>query len=42
MAAMKEAKDAYEVYELERWVLSKQEGRRGLELSRWQGGEVGW
>jgi len=40
--AMKQAKDAYEVYELERWVLSKRRGQSGLALSRWQSGDVGW
>lgn len=39
---MKQAKGAYEVYELERWVLSKEEGRAEIGLRRWEGGEVGW
>ena len=42
LAAMKQAANAYEVYELERWVLRKDRGEPGLNLSRWQGGEVGW
>ncbi|KAK4685862.1 hypothetical protein P7C73_g4284, partial [Tremellales sp. Uapishka_1] len=40
--AMREAKDAYEIYELERWILSKDLGERGLRLRKWEGGEVGW
>lgn len=42
LLAMKHAKDAYEVYDLERWVLKKEQGQRGLSLARWEGGEVGW
>ena len=42
MMAMRQAKDAYEVYDLERWVLRKAKGEHGLQLSRWEGGEVGW
>lgn len=40
--AMKQAAGAYEVYELERWVLRKEAGFRELSLRKWEGGEVGW
>jgi hypothetical protein len=40
--AMRHAKDAYEVYDLERWILTKEEGEKGLSLRQWQGGDVGW
>ncbi|ORY32494.1 hypothetical protein BCR39DRAFT_478691 [Naematelia encephala] len=40
--AMKQAKDAYERYDLERWVLSKERGQSTVSLSKWQGGDVGW
>jgi len=40
--AMKQAKDAYEVYELERWVLSTTRGQSGVALAQWAGGDVGW
>lgn len=39
---MKHAKNAYEVYDLERWVLRKVKGEKVLRLERWEGGEVGW
>ena len=39
--AAKLAKDSYEVYDLERYILRKIRGG-GLELSTWQGGDVGW
>ncbi|EIW70808.1 hypothetical protein TREMEDRAFT_18027, partial [Tremella mesenterica DSM 1558] len=42
MEAMKHAKGAYERYELERWVLSKSEGEKGVRLGKWEGGDVGW
>ncbi len=42
MEVMKQAKDAYEIYELERWVLTKEKGKSGLGLSRWESGDVGW
>lgn len=42
MLAMMQAKDAYEVYELERWVLTKEPGQRYMSLSKWTGGDVGW
>jgi hypothetical protein len=40
--AMKQARGAYETYDLERWVITKRKGRGTLELKRWEGGEVGW
>lgn len=40
--AMQQAKNAYEVYDLERWVLSKWAGEDKLRLRRWEGGDVGW
>ena len=42
LQAMKHAKNAYEVYDLERWVLRKEKGAKGLTLQKWTGGEVGW
>lgn len=42
LQAMKHAQDAYEVYDLERWVLKKEKGTKGFKLHKWQGGEVGW
>ncbi|KAK8864204.1 hypothetical protein IAR55_001450 [Kwoniella newhampshirensis] len=41
-SAMKQTEGAYETYALERWVLSKETGKKGLDLRRWTGGEVGW
>jgi hypothetical protein len=40
--AMRQAAGAYEVYDLERWVLHKEAGFRELSLRKWEGGEVGW
>lgn len=40
--AMKQARGAYETYDLERWIIRKREGQTELELERWAGGEVGW
>ncbi|WVN88155.1 uncharacterized protein L203_103356 [Cryptococcus depauperatus CBS 7841] len=42
MFAMKQTEGAYETYSLERWVLSKERGSRGVKLRPWQGGDVGW
>jgi hypothetical protein len=42
LEAMKQAKGAYEVYDLERWVLRKEAGTREVTLRKWEGGEVGW
>lgn len=42
LLAMKHAKNAYEVYDLERWVLKKDRDTRDLRLEKWEGGEVGW
>ncbi|KAL7421714.1 hypothetical protein Q5752_003484 [Cryptotrichosporon argae] len=42
VAAMRQAASAYEVYDLERWVLKKEHGGTRLQLSKWEGGEVGW
>jgi hypothetical protein len=39
---MKHAADAYEVYELERWVLRKSAEDTQLKLLKWAGGQVGW
>jgi hypothetical protein len=40
--AMKQARGAYETYDLERWVITKHAGESGLELRRWEAGDVGW
>lgn len=40
--AMLQAKNAYEIYDLERWVLTKRWGERGVSLEKWTGGDVGW
>jgi hypothetical protein len=42
MRAMKEAAQAYEVYDLERWVLKKTAGQSQISLDPWKGGDVGW
>lgn len=40
--AMKQARGAYETYDLERWIIRKREGESALELEPWRGGDVGW
>ncbi|BEJ17760.1 hypothetical protein CspHIS471_0700280 [Cutaneotrichosporon sp. HIS471] len=40
--AMKQARGAYETYDLERWVITKPHGQTGLIIERWDGGDVGW
>lgn len=40
--AMKQARGAYETYDLERWVITKPLGQTSLTISRWEGGDVGW
>ena len=40
--AMKQAAGAYEIYELERWILRKEAGFTDISLRKWEGGEVGW
>ncbi|RSH82748.1 uncharacterized protein EHS24_007742 [Apiotrichum porosum] len=40
--AMKQARGAYETYDLERWIIRKRVGKKTLELERWVEGEVGW
>ena len=42
LLAMKHAENAYEVYDLERWILRKEKGVKGLTLQKWQSGDVGW
>lgn len=42
LLAMKHAANAYEVYDLERWILRKVKGDKSLGLEKWQGGDVGW
>ncbi|WWD17497.1 hypothetical protein CI109_101938 [Kwoniella shandongensis] len=42
MSAMKQTEGAYETYSLERWILSKEAGKRDLDLRKWTGGDVGW
>ncbi|ODN79958.1 hypothetical protein L202_03832 [Cryptococcus amylolentus CBS 6039] len=42
MSAMKQTEGAYETYSLERWVLKKEVGKRGVSLKKWEGGDVGW
>jgi len=39
---MLQAKGAYENYDLERWILTKQWGETGVTLERWVEGDVGW
>lgn len=36
------AKEAYERYDLERWVLRKRRGERGVHIEPYHGGPVGW
>ncbi|KIJ49344.1 hypothetical protein M422DRAFT_204535 [Sphaerobolus stellatus SS14] len=36
------AKDAYERYDLERWVLRKEKGEKGVSIESYEGGPVGW
>jgi len=36
------AKDAYERYDLERWVLKKVKEETGLSVEPYNGGSVGW
>lgn len=40
--AMRLAADSYEVYELERYRLSKQKGQRHVTIEAYTGGQVGW
>lgn len=40
--AMRLAKDAYEVYDLERYVLRKVAGETKVFIDEYNGGEVGW
>ena len=40
--AAKLAKAAYEMYELERWVVRKFKGERGIHLEPYKEGPVGW
>lgn len=40
--AMKQARGAYETYDLERWVITKPLGQTSLSIDRWEGGDVGW
>ena len=42
LLAMRQAAGAYEVYDLERWILRKEAGFAELSLRKWDGGEVGW
>ncbi|GMK58009.1 hypothetical protein CspeluHIS016_0500410 [Cutaneotrichosporon spelunceum] len=42
MDAMKQARGAYETYDLERWVITKPAGQTGLIIEPWEGGDVGW
>ncbi|WVQ77218.1 hypothetical protein IAR50_006901 [Cryptococcus sp. DSM 104548] len=42
LSAMKQTEGAYETYSLERWVLKKEVGKRGVSLNKWEGGDVGW
>ncbi|KAF9268869.1 hypothetical protein L218DRAFT_536443 [Marasmius fiardii PR-910] len=42
LKAMKLAKDSYEIYNLERYVLRKQKGDVHVEIIPFEGGEVGW
>jgi hypothetical protein len=40
--AMKLAQASFEVYTLERHVLKKVKGKRGVILEEYHGGDVGW
>ncbi|KAG7098537.1 hypothetical protein E1B28_000473 [Marasmius oreades] len=42
LKAMKLAKDSYEIYNLERYVLRKPKGDTHVEITSFDGGEVGW
>lgn len=39
---MKLAAKSYEIYELERYVLSKVAGEAGVSIKSYVGGDVGW
>ena len=36
------ARDAYEIYSLERYILRKKAGTTGVEIEKYADGEVGW
>jgi len=40
--AMRLAAGSYEVYNLERHVLTKRRGEKGVTIESYSGGEVGW
>ena len=42
LQAIKLARNSYEVYDLERYVLRKFEGQADLTIEPFVGGEVGW